>query len=81
MYPTEVCRRHFYLIKKKYEELIFKKQNDRFSISPLAEACPRLARAQYSFDFLSVEALIDDHKRIRSVLRAVGRWLWPLAVG
>ena len=29
---------------------------------------PMLARAQYSFDFLSVEALIDDHKRIRSVL-------------
>ena len=31
---------------------------------------PMLARAQYSFDFLSVEALIDDHKRIRSVLMA-----------
>ena len=31
---------------------------------------PTMVRAQYSFDFLSVEALIDDHKRIRSVLMA-----------
>lgn len=29
---------------------------------------PSVVRAQYSFDFTSVEALIDDHKRIRSVL-------------
>ena len=32
---------------------------------------PTMVRAQYSFDFLSVEALIDDHKRIRSVLMAL----------
>ena len=31
---------------------------------------PNVARAQWSFDFLSVEALIDDHKRVRSVLLA-----------
>ena len=31
---------------------------------------PTMVRAQYSFDFLSVEALIDDHMRIRSVLMA-----------
>ena len=31
---------------------------------------PSVAQAQYSFDFTSVEALIDDHKRIRSVLMA-----------
>ena len=31
---------------------------------------PSVARAQWSFDFLSVEALIDDHKRVRSVLLA-----------
>ena len=31
---------------------------------------PTMVRAQYSFDFLSVESLIDDHKRIRSVLMA-----------
>ena len=31
---------------------------------------PAMARAQFSFDFTSVEALIDDHKRVRSVLMA-----------
>lgn len=31
---------------------------------------PMVGRAQWSFDFLSVEALIDDHKRVRSVLLA-----------
>ena len=31
---------------------------------------PLAGRAQWSFDFLSVEALIDDHKRVRSVLLA-----------
>ena len=31
---------------------------------------PSVARAQWGFDFLSVEALIDDHKRVRSVLVA-----------
>ena len=31
---------------------------------------PSVVRAQNSFDFTSVEALIDDHKRIRSVLMA-----------
>lgn len=31
---------------------------------------PGVARAQFGFDFLSVEALIDDHKSIRSVLLA-----------
>lgn len=31
---------------------------------------PGVSCAQYSFDFLSVEAMIDDHKRIRSVLLA-----------
>lgn len=31
---------------------------------------PMVGRAQFSFDFMSVEALIDDHKRVRSVLLA-----------
>lgn len=31
---------------------------------------PMVGRAQFSFDFVSVEALIDDHKRVRSVLLA-----------
>ncbi len=31
---------------------------------------PGMARAQWGFDVSSVEALIDDHKRIRSVLMA-----------
>lgn len=31
---------------------------------------PMVGRAQWSFDVLSVEALIDDHKRVRSVLMA-----------
>ncbi len=31
---------------------------------------PLAGRAQWSFDFMSVEALIDDHKRVRSVLAA-----------
>ena len=31
---------------------------------------PLAGHAQWSFDFLSVEALIDDHKRVRSVLAA-----------
>ena len=31
---------------------------------------PMVGRAQWSFDLLSVEALIDDHKRVRSVLLA-----------
>ena len=31
---------------------------------------PMVGRAQLSFDLLSVEALIDDHKRVRSVLLA-----------
>lgn len=31
---------------------------------------PMLGRAQWSFDVLSVEALIDDHKNVRSVLAA-----------
>lgn len=31
---------------------------------------PMVGRAQWIFDFLSVEALIDDHKRVRSVLQA-----------
>lgn len=31
---------------------------------------PGMIHAQYNFDFLSVEAMIDDHKRVRSVLLA-----------
>lgn len=31
---------------------------------------PSIAQAQLGFDFLSVEALIDDHKRVRSALLA-----------
>lgn len=36
----------------------------------LLSLVPMVGRAQWSFDFLSVEALIDDHKRVRSVLLA-----------
>ena len=42
-----------------------------FYVALLVLLCvPSVARAQYGFDFMSVEALIDDHKRIRSVLVA-----------
>lgn len=36
----------------------------------LLSLVPSMARAQFGFDMLSVEALIDDHKRIRSILAA-----------
>ena len=31
---------------------------------------PLVGRAQFNFDFLSVEAMIDNHKSVRSVLTA-----------
>ena len=38
------------------------------TILVLAVAMPQNLMAQYNFDFETVEALIRDHKRIRSVL-------------
>jgi len=42
----------------------------RYVVLLLSMLVPGMARAQYSFDNMTVEALIGDHKRIRSVLMA-----------
>lgn len=48
-----------------------KRMSHIFYVIMLMLLCvPAIARAQYGFDFMSVEALIDDHKRVRSVLVA-----------